>query len=249
MWFSPIILFTYRYMRDRNYKDVCYAGLCYGGLILTHLINAYMFTFVLVAFIIYLSIAKKQYKDLFAIAFIPIIGFLLSAAYVLPVLFEKQFVTLNAFIAYGYNYSYYFLLPDMTHKLPQDSLWPVYYDTIIFFIIFFAILISISLTRMIRISHAKIFEDSHTMNKFFLGIALWSLFLLLGISTFIWEYVPFFKYIQFPYRWLNITTFAIVFVSAVIFYAQDSYYKMKTKRSLFIVLIFFNMSSPGLQIY
>jgi hypothetical protein len=238
MWFSPILLFTYRYIRDRQHRDVLYAGLCYGGLILTHIINAYMFTFVLVAFISYMSIAKKEYKNIVIIFFIMIIGFLLSAAYILPVLFEKQFFTLSGYISYGYNFSYYFILPDMTHKLPQDSLWPEYYDTIIFFIILFSILIFISLSRVIKIRHMKILEESLIMNKFILCIALWSLFLLLGISAFIWENVPNFRYIQFPYRWLNVTTFAVVFLSAVIFFTQDSHYKMKTKRGLFIVLLF-----------
>jgi hypothetical protein len=238
MWFSPILLFTYRHMRDKRYKDVLYAGLCYGGLILTHIINAYMFTFVLVAFIFYMSIAKKEYKNIVIIFFIMIIGFLLSAAYIVPVLFEKQFFTLSAYISYGYNFSDFFILPDMTHKLPHGSFWPVYYDTIIFFIFFFAILIFISLSRVIKIRHMKIIEGSLIMNKFILCIALWSLFLMLGISTFIWENVPYFRFIQFPYRWLNVTTFAVVFLSAVIFFNQDSHYKMKTKRNLFIVLLF-----------
>jgi hypothetical protein len=238
VWFSPIILFTYRYLRDRQYKDALYAGLCYGGLILTHIINAYMFTFVLVALICYMSIAKKAYINIVSIFFITAIGFLVSAAYIVPVLFEKQFFTLSGYISYGYNFSYYFLLPNMTSKLPQDSLWPEYYDTIIFFIILFAILIFMSLSRMIKIRHMKIIEGSLSMNKFVFCVALWSLFLLLGISTFIWENVPYFRYIQFPYRWLNITTFAVVFLSAIIFFTQDSHSKIKTKRSLFIVLLF-----------
>jgi len=238
MWFAPIILFTYRSMRDGQHKDILYAGLCYAGLILTHIINAYMFTFILVAFILYMSVTKKEYKKIMNIFFITAIGFLVSAAYSLPVLFEKQFFTLSGYISYGYNFSDYFILPDMTHKLPQDSLWPVYYGTIVFFIIYFIILIFISLARTMRISHTKISGRFHGMNKFFLGAALWSLFLLLGISTFLWEYVPYFKYIQFPYRWLNITTFTVVFLSAVIFLSQDIFYKGKIKRSLFIVLLF-----------
>jgi len=238
VWFAPIILFTYRSMMDRRHKDVLYAGLCYGGLILTHIINAYMFTFILVAFILFMSIAKKEYKKVMNIFFIMSIGILLSAVYMLPVLFERQFFTLSSYISYGYNYSYYFILPDMTHNLPQDSLWPVYYNTIIFFIIFFTILLFISLTRMVRVRHTEILEESHSVNNFFLGAALWSLFLLLGLSTFIWEHIPFFKYIQFPYRWLNITTFAIVFLSALIFLSQNIFNTGKTKRNLFMVLLF-----------
>jgi len=238
IWFSPIILFTYRYTRDRNYKYIFYTGLCYAGLILTHLINAYMFTFVLAAFTIYISIARKENNLSFSFLFIITIGFLLSSAYIIPIIFEKQFVMLNSLISHDYNYSYYFLFPDMTYMFPQGSLWPVYYETMLFFFVFLFFLIFISLTCMVRISQMKILWRSLSMEYFFLIIALWSLFLLLGISKFIWEYIPFFKYIQFPYRWLNITTFAVVFLSAVIFYTQDHYNQMKNRCSLFIVLFF-----------
>jgi len=52
VWFSPILLFIYKYFTYRKYQYLLYAGAFYGGLILTHLITAYMFTFVMVAFII-----------------------------------------------------------------------------------------------------------------------------------------------------------------------------------------------------
>ena len=55
--------------------------------------------------------------------------------------------------------------------------------------------------------------------------------------------VPFFRYIQFPYRWLNITTFAVVFLSAIIFYAQDRY-KAGGKYNLFIVIFFLTIILP-----
>ena len=97
LWFSPIILFTYRYMKDRHYKDVIYAGLCYGGLILTHLINAYMFTFVLVAFIISMAIVKRRPGYLMSMLLIIAVGLLISAVYIVPVIFEKQFLSMEHF--------------------------------------------------------------------------------------------------------------------------------------------------------
>jgi uncharacterized membrane protein len=238
MWFSPIILFTYRYIKDKQYKDALYAGLCYGGLILTHLISAYMFTFVLVAFIISMAIVKRKPGYLMGIPLIITAGLLISAVYVLPVIFEKQFFTMSAFISYGYNFSDFFILPDMTHKLPQDSLWPVYYNTFVSFILFLIVILILSLILMLKSGRVKTLKDIRSINIFFLCIAIGSLFLLFGFSSFIWVNVPFFKYIQFPYRWLNITTFAVVFLSAVIFYAQDSHHKMKTKHGFFIVVFF-----------
>lgn len=101
MWFPPILLFTYRYVKGGQLRQILYAGACYGGLILTHLLNAYMFTFVLAAFIITMSIAEGKTKRLIALPLIGITGLLISAAYILPLIYEKRFVNLNAFVGEG----------------------------------------------------------------------------------------------------------------------------------------------------
>jgi uncharacterized membrane protein len=238
IWFSPMILFTYRYMRDRQHRDVLYAGFCYGGLILTHIINAYMFTFVLVAFITCMAIAERKPGYLMGMPLIIVTGFLISSAYIVPVIFEKQYFTMSAFISYGYNFSDFFILPDMTHKLPHDSLWPAYYNTFVSFILFLIVIFILSFILMLKSERVKTFKGIDSINIFFICIAIGSLFLLFGISSFIWVNIPFFKYIQFPYRWLNITSFAVVFLSGVIFYAQYSHHKMKNKHGLYIVIFF-----------
>jgi uncharacterized membrane protein len=60
MWFSPIMLFAYKYIKYKQYEYILYAGVCYGGLILTHLINAYMFTFVFGSFIAYMALVRNS---------------------------------------------------------------------------------------------------------------------------------------------------------------------------------------------
>jgi hypothetical protein len=242
IWFAPIILFTYRYVKDRHYKYVIYASLCYGGLILTHLINAYMFTIVLIAFIIYMTIVKKRITLLLSIPLIMITGLLISAAYVLPFIYEKQFLNMKFFIGEGggsgFDFHNFYILPDLTNKFSQGDLWPVYYNTFVFFIFFFCILIFLFLIHTIKLLHVRTLEDIKAVNKFFLGTAIGSIFLLFGISTFIWEAIPFFKYIQFPSRWLNITAFAVAFLSAVTFLVVDTVYKTKKRHNLFIILLF-----------
>ena len=54
-----------------------------------------MFTFVLVAFIIYMSIVQKKTKDLVLVPLDNMSGLLISAAYILPVIFEKQFLKIG----------------------------------------------------------------------------------------------------------------------------------------------------------
>lgn len=215
IWLSPIILFIYRYMRDRHFRDVLYAGICYGGLIVTHLISAYMFIFVMAAFIMYMSVIKKDAGLLIAIPLIIIVGFLLAAAYIVPLVCEKQFVNLKAFVGEGGGFRSYFILPNLTAKLPSDHFWPSYYGMFVFHFFLFSVLVIISFLLQVagRIP-AAITEDAKAVNIFFLAGSFVSLFLLFGPSEFLWEGIPFFKYIQFPVRWLNLTLFAVVVLSA-----------------------------------
>ena len=243
MWFAPIILFTYRYMKSNRYRDMLYSAICYAGLILTHLINAYMFTFVLGAFVIYMSIVTRRPKKLTGMFLIVLIGLLISSAYIMPVIFEKQFMNLKEFIGEGkgsgflFDYHNFFILPDMTDKFSKGHLWNAYYDSFVFHVFIFCILVALSVSQMIRMKHFEVIKRAHYINTFFIGTVLCTMFLLFGISSFIWETIPLFKYIQFAHRWLNITAFSVVFLSAVIALDQNSHHRMKIKHSLFIVLL------------
>ncbi len=243
MWFSPIILFTYKYIDKRQYKYVLYAGLCYGGLIFTHLINAYMFTFVMSSFVLSLSIIKKRPWDILAIPVIILTGSLVSAAYLFPLLFEKHFFNINAFVAAGggFDFAQYFIYPNMTGIMPPGNFWPVYYKEFETEIFLLSVFICIFMMRMARLKNIKTGRDTNSVNFIFIGTALGSLFLLFGLSSFIWNAIPFFKFIQFPFRWLNITFFAVAFLSAAGFRLTEYNSGRRTERRVaigIVVLIF-----------
>jgi hypothetical protein len=238
MWFAPIILFAYRYMKNRHYRNILYAGLCYAGLILTHLVYAYIFSYVLVAFVLYMSVFERTYRNLTIIPAIIVLGILLSAAYILPLAFEKQFMHLDAITGEGFNFAHYFVLPDMTDQFPSGSVWPVYYNTFLFHMLFLITLTLLFFSQLVKNLQTMKKENKLSVTVFFIGIALWSMFLLFGISTFIWKTVPYFKYISFPFRWLNIAAFAIVFVSASGFWLIGHAYKKKRWNTFLLALLF-----------
>lgn len=214
MWFAPLFLFTYRYIEKGQYRQILYAGACYCGLILTHLINAYMFTFVLVVFSVYMSVIKEDPRYIAGTFLIICIGVLLSAAYLLPALYEKQFINLEGFVGVGgFRFIDYFIFPDLTDKLPPDHFWAVYHNTFLFHTSLFCLLAALSFFHLSR-SKCHTAERVHHINMFFLGLSMGSVFLLFGASGFLWKLIPFFEYIQFPVRWLNITAFAGVFLFA-----------------------------------
>ena len=239
MWFSPIMLCIYKYIKDERYEYILYAGVCYGGLVLTHLINAYMFTFVFGGFILYLAFVKKQPRAVMAFPAVILIGSLVSAAYLLPLLFEKQFFNLTAFVAEGggFDFSKFFIYPNMTGQMPSANFWPVYYkefETTVFLLSFFLCIFTLRITQIRRVITMR---TTYIVDLFFLGTALGSLLLLLGISSFLWNAIPFFKFIQFPFRWLNITVFAVAFLSAAGFRMVENVYKKRAEGYAVIAVI------------
>lgn len=236
MWFSPIMLFTYRYFKGGQFKNLIFAGACYGGLILTHLINAYMFGFVIAAFVIYMAIANRRLKDIIATLFIWLIGTLVSAAYLIPLFYEKQFINFETFQSMA-NYADLFILPNRTERLPIDYFWAVYYFEIAIPVLFYLVLLCLLYLQIPKLNNIEKFRQKATINKFLVSISLFTIFLQFGISSFLWENIPYFKYIQFPVRWLNITVFIIIFLSAAGFYGLEVLHRIKTR--YFIVALFF----------
>ncbi len=236
MWFPLVLFFTYKYFKDRNYLHLLYAGVCYGGLILTHIINAYIFVLVLGAFILYMSIAKKSVADLIGIPIIILTGILISAAYSLPLIYEKQFLNYRAFLL---NYADLFILPNHANKLTPYFFWKDYYDECASYVLLFLITTLLFFHRMIKSQRRKDQgNEARTVNIFLVGVSLFSIFSMFGVSTFVWEYVPFFKYIQIPARWLNVTAFAVILLSASFFSMLEDISLSRRRRYLVLAIPF-----------
>jgi len=236
IWFSPILLFIYKYFIHRKYKYVLVAGALYGGLISTHLITAYMFTFVIIFFILYLSVVKKYPVGVVSIPIVFLTGILVSAAYFLPLFYEKQLFNLKDFGG-GSTFSEFFVLPKLIDNLPASHFWPVFYNHYVTYIIFFCILLILFFFQRLKLKQLDNIDTIKSINNFFLGVAVVSLFFLFGASTFIWKSVPFFENIQFPVRWLTITYFSVVVLSAI--NIQTLYITYGKKRKLYYLLVAF----------
>ena len=242
MWFPPILLFTYRYLERNQVKDMLYAGLCFSGLIFTHLVNAYMFSFVILIFVIFFAIERKTPAYLKAIPGMFLTGFLISSAYILPLIYENKFLSLTSFIAEGsgFHYADFFILPGISDRIPADDFWHAYHPHFLSYLfLFLGLLISyIFCWVRLRRSSEKIIKE---ISLIFIITTIFSLFLLLGLSTFLWEKIPFFKYIQFPARWFNITNFTISFLSSILFWSIMTTLTTKRRISVFIVAISLTM--------
>ncbi len=241
MWFAPILLFTYLYGKNGRRRDLVFASLCYGGLICTHIINSYMFSFVLLAFMIFVASKGKKSKDILRLSAVIPIGILLSAFYILPLVYEKHLINLQGFFTEGSGvyYATHFILPDRTGEVPPGLFWPVYYKSFIIVTVFFVLSILLFYIPHLRTDRNA---DDHSRNKltsFFFGAASVSVFLLFGPSAFIWENVPFFKYVHFPVRWLNLTAFAVALLFASFSCLLRKNEKLRAFFCIFIAGMFF----------
>ncbi len=236
-WFPVLILLVYRFAKTHQYAYLLAAGVCYAGLILTHLLNAYMFTFVIVFFIIWLTVTEKKPQHLSSIVVIAIIGFLLSAAYLLPLLVEKPFVNLGTFVE-DFHYSDFFFLPNMAGKFPPKHTWRYFQIEYTMNLIYMIVTLLAVIIATTKYKLSLLDKNMISANRFFVGLAATTVFLLLGISSFLWETIPFFKYIQFPYRWLHLTAFAVAFVSASWFHVLENTSLGKIARNALITMPF-----------
>jgi uncharacterized membrane protein len=236
MWFPLILFFIYKYIKKREYLYLLYAGVCYGGLIFTHLINAYMFTFIMIAFIIYMSISERKPKYLFAMPIIFVTGFAISSTYFLPFIYEKHFFNYQAEIEH-FPIRYFFIFPKYTNNFPSDFFWRALYHEYLGYVILFFVITLLILFLILRSNrHLIIKKDINTFNKFFIAVSFFSLFMLFGPSIFLYETIPFFDHIL-PARWLSITAFIVVLLFSYLIYMLEILSVSKLRRySLLLVL-------------
>lgn len=191
--FPLILLFI-----DR--KNYLLFSLSLAVLILTHNLSVFMFLPFLAAFWLYKS------RDL---KFIPAAFFslLLSSFYLLPVIFESQLITLTKTTEDYYNYRIHFTtLRELFVSRFWGygaSLWAQKYLSVsaghLHWIIPAILALLLPLKLRGRIKEGVVFY-------MLFCLALFALFLTHGKSSLIWNYISPLKYVQFPWRFLSIST-------------------------------------------
>lgn len=125
-----------------------------------------------------------------------LLGFGLSAFFWIPALYDRQFVVFDKTLVS--NYSSYF---------NQSS--EILFAGIITFVVLFSYLIH--------------FHKSDKTSKYFFFITLLSIFLVLPVSSFIWNINVFSTLVQFPFRILSVTLVSCVFLAAFVLEKTKSY--------------------------
>ena len=208
-------------------KNLFYLSLLIFLLIITHNLSFIMFLPFLIIWIIY----RKWWKGFLGFA----ISLLLSAFYVLPVLFESKFVNLQSTTVGYFDFRAHFItlrqiFLDLSWGYGGSTWGPI--DNVnlsvglaqwIIPVIIFFLLLLVNKKKESYMQHTTYYV------LFFLGFVY--LLLTHNKTAFIWEAVPFMKYIQFPWRFLGLSVFYFSLASGILFNV------FKNKLFLFLVFV------------
>ncbi len=215
VFFPWLFLFSYKIIKDHDKRSIIWLGLSTAGLLLTHNLMSLAFFPILGLWSLFwmyetrnIEVIKKLLVGIF-------IGIGLSAFFVIPLVFERQFVHLETLVGGYFDYRQHFV--DLFQLFisnhwgygssqlgPGDDL-----SLSVGQIHWFLWVVAFILAFINRKKRKQI-----SLMIFVLSVVeLVSLFLMHEKSSFIWKLVPGMSIFQFPWRFLVTSNFLLSFLA------------------------------------
>ncbi|RMF01742.1 MAG: hypothetical protein D6768_09945 [Chloroflexi bacterium] len=201
-------------------RRLALAGLSYGLLALTHHTSFFTFTPVLMLYILYLMLVKVKVnpgallRHGLAAAGAGLLGILLAAIYLLPMLAETRYIKIEQWTSGSYNYLQHFVYFSQFF----EENWGYGYagpgtaddfsfqlGIVVFVLLAFALLVSL----LNRYPH-------RTTAIFFFAATLAAVLLMSPWGAGVWQVLPIAALVQFPWRLLAVTAFTTAVVSGAL---------------------------------
>lgn len=207
VFFPLIIYFFNRFTEKKDKLSLIFFSLLLAGLILTHNLSVLMFTPFLIVWGLYTLYTKKLWKLVpkILLAFLFTLGF--TAFYVLPVIFESKFISIDETTKGYFDFRAHFVTlfqiflsrywgygASLWGEDDRLSLSIGQIQWIVPFFIFIALFIKRNLRK-------------YNIFWLLLGVGFFYLFMTHNKSAFIWEALLPLKYLQFPWRFLGLAVF------------------------------------------
>lgn len=219
-WLPLVLAAVYRVAQGNSWRAVAYLGVSYALLLLTHVPISFAITLMLPVYVLLLT---RQVRQLVQIAIGVGLGLALSAVFFLPVMFERDCVRIGALLMFGYENFFLFqhlgpayetklFLPDLSsyrysETLKADSyLYLLQTDQVALGLVLLFLAVSIVILLRRRFGRSPL---RSRMIRATLVLAALSLLMTTRLSAAIWQVVPQLPYMQFPFRFLVISTAAI----------------------------------------
>src|SRR3989344_24011 len=230
--FTPLtLIFIHKLFRDKNIKSVIILAFMFAGLILSHPFIAVVFTHFYISYLFFL---KPDFRKIRLLVFAGSLSLFLTFFYILPLLIENKYThyDISPFNGSGY-YKQFLNLKRLT--VPSwtfiDDAGKLEYQTYhIGELQLFVLLVAVIVFVVKFIERKKIVGKKDLLAVAIFNLFI-SIFLMLPQSDFIYKNIIYLQRIEFPWRFLILSTFSIALIFSV---SMDI---VKNKRIQFILLI------------
>ncbi|MEK7450617.1 MAG: hypothetical protein AAB662_01615, partial [Patescibacteria group bacterium] len=236
--------------KNPKWGYVAVGALGFAGVILSHNLTAMMVTpFLLIVVLLncYISFKKNKLFIIHNSLFIILLGLALSAFYWIPAIVEFGYTNVMSQVGGGADFRDHFVCFSQLWNSPWGfgGSVPGCIDGLSFKIgklhiisVFLPIIIFIYL----KLKH-KYFNDIYYLSIFGIVGLLFSVFLTLDVSRFVWQAIPAMAFIQYPWRFLLLISFFTSFLAGAVV-SLSSQFKIKPYLTAFLLvffLLFFNI--------
>lgn len=208
--FPPLILWLLWDQEKINFTKITFAAFTVGAMLLSHQIMAVVFLA-----IIFILLLSRRRVLVFLIS--AVLGFLIAAFNLLPLIFEKRLVNLNWLILTNFQDQF----PTLRSLLYSAWHWgpalPGSPEISMAFQLGIAQWLVIFLLVSCLIWHRRLFKETdYRLSVLVLVLFLGVLFLITSYSQFLWENISLLAMVLYPWRFLGVAVFLVAVMSALL---------------------------------
>ncbi len=241
IFFPLITLFLINFLETSKKFWLILFSASFAGLIITHNLSALMYSIFLLALGFYYIFIQKKFKLIPYLLISGVLTVVLAAYYLLPVVFEAKYISIEDTTGGYYNFEHHYL---SIKQLLLSTKWgyggSTYGDDDGFNLSVGFIQWILPLLSLVLILKNKKAKDNKI---FFLLLSMGWLMLLLthAKSRLIWHLFSPLVYIQFPWRFLGMATFIFALVSGSVML----HFSEKIKKGVLVAVILFLIAING----
>lgn len=222
--FFPLIFYLiYKVIKTGKTTFVVLLGISIGLLATTHTLMTLIFAPVAIVWALY-WLKSDKWNNIVKVIWGGMLGFGLSAYFLLPVLFERQFVHIESMLSGYFDYRAHFV---SLNKLFISTEWgygssgfPDEKLNLSLGVVQWVIGILVTLFAIYKIKKESVNSKLIILLS---GVTLFSIFMMHMKSSFIWAKLPFLWYMQFPWRFLALSIFLLCLLSGYFIYHSGKY--------------------------
>lgn len=206
--------------------------------LISHTVTIIIFVPVLVCFIFFLFIEKRNIQALISSTWSLLLGLGIASFFLIPAFLEMKYTNLSSIKEGVSDFHLHFVCFNQLFSnqwgyggsfLGCSDTMPFTVGVVHWLAIFLLIILMIFI--LIRKKKSVALSPGERLSMLFLPIFLYSVFMATGYSAFIWEKLPFISFLQYPWRFLTLAVFA----SSIL--AGGFIYLLKNNRAKYLLAV------------